>query len=86
MVGDTAAGVLWGGVLLAALSAFFNGTFGVLAKLPPVQRAHVSPLHFNFWVAQGLVISSVPLWLKYHVRRFASALKPTQTQSPSRVF
>jgi glucose uptake protein GlcU len=49
------------GVLLAAASAFFNGSFGALSKVDAIQRAAVTPLHFNSWVAVGLILSTIPL-------------------------
>lgn len=49
------------GVLLAAASAFFNGSFGALSKVEAIQHAAVTPLHFNSWVAVGLILSTIPL-------------------------
>jgi hypothetical protein len=49
------------GVLLAAASACFNGSFGALSKVDAIQRAAVTPLHFNSWVAVGLILSTLPL-------------------------
>lgn len=56
------------GVLYAAASAFFNGSFGAFAKAEPIKRARVSPLHFNFWVSVGLIVSTLPLLANDRVR------------------
>jgi hypothetical protein len=49
------------GVVLAIASALFNGSFGALSKVEAIQRAAVTPIHFNSWVAVGLIVSTLPL-------------------------
>ncbi len=52
-----------GGVILAAVAAGCNGTFGSLSKVERVAAARVQPHIFNFWACLGIVISSVPIAL-----------------------
>ena len=66
------------GVLLAAASAFFNGSFGALSKVEAIQRAGVTPLHFNSWVAVGLILSTLPLLAVDQVSFAAGAVRPHQ--------
>eukprot|EP00884_Botryococcus_braunii_P004675 jgi/Botrbrau1/14208/Bobra.0291s0013.1 len=51
------------GVLLAVFSAICNGTYGVLAKVRSVIEAEVATPVFNFWVAVGVFVSTLPLLL-----------------------
>lgn len=69
------------GIALAALAAFFNGTFGVLPKFDAVHRANVSPLHFNFWVAFGMIASTLPLLAIHRVPHLSGATSHASTQS-----
>ena len=45
------------GFVLAAASAFFNGSFAALSKLEPVRESNVSPPVFNFFLTLGVAAS-----------------------------